>query len=317
MGKKEPESPSFIETPHWNTPEVRGALIAMQGFVCAYCSRKIEDREGGQVDHFRPQNSCRKEGEEHTGYWWLTYDFDNYFLSCSTCNSDRKGARFPTRGNRHASFEDRTDLDDSEPRSLLCPTKDPIDDWLDLKRDDILADVYLVPRVSDIALKGTIEERVRKTCDLFCLNGDSEHLDKRIEMVENYAQIKNDEDVDILRAGACRQEPESYLYYLILKKLAPDKLPSIHKKHEEQQQHLENLAAKVTKYERRLAWSREKNQNEKRLLEYCFALAYIWLDPPVGNAAMVEEWIKEKPWFSLVEKCKNKLAPTTETPTSM
>lgn len=69
---------------HWNEPDVRGALHAMQGIACAYCQRQLDD-ERGQVDHFRPKGGGKEAGGSN--YWWLAYSFDNCFLSCGTCNS--------------------------------------------------------------------------------------------------------------------------------------------------------------------------------------------------------------------------------------
>lgn len=84
-------------TDHWNRPDVRGALFAMQGWVCAYCQCEIALRDGGDVDHFRPTSGSRHV--HHDGYWWLAYRFDNHLLSCRRCNEHIKRDQFPVRGD--------------------------------------------------------------------------------------------------------------------------------------------------------------------------------------------------------------------------
>ena len=76
---------------------------------CAYCEVKITaDRYKGDVEHCRPKGRIdRLEVEEsgarrqktqwETGYWWLAYAWDNYLLSCNTCNSKYKHSFFPLR----------------------------------------------------------------------------------------------------------------------------------------------------------------------------------------------------------------------------
>src|SRR5262245_16847403 len=65
---------------HWSEPDVRGVLYAMQWRVCAYCAAYIGE-VGLTVDHFRPHGRVADDSG-HCGYWWLAYDFENYFLSC-------------------------------------------------------------------------------------------------------------------------------------------------------------------------------------------------------------------------------------------
>lgn len=89
----------------------------MQGISCAYCQGELTESDRGDVDHFRPKAI----------YWWLAYEFSNYFLSCRRCNSIRKGKRFPlANGEAHLSFGDgRTELD--ERKLLLDPCQDDVE----------------------------------------------------------------------------------------------------------------------------------------------------------------------------------------------
>src|SRR4051812_10882784 len=58
---------------HWTESDVRGALHAMHGRVCAYCQSDLPHNDPGDVEHFRPKSE----------YWWLAYEFANYLLSCA------------------------------------------------------------------------------------------------------------------------------------------------------------------------------------------------------------------------------------------
>jgi hypothetical protein len=73
----------------------------------------------GDVEHYRPKNavwSLNEPGEEledlvnvrgrkfnkdfDSGYWWLAYSWDNYLVSCPTCNQKWKSALFPIAESR-------------------------------------------------------------------------------------------------------------------------------------------------------------------------------------------------------------------------
>src|SRR5436305_1765091 len=77
-------SPEGAPEGQWNNPDVRGAVYAMHGRVCAYCQALASDSRG-DIEHFRPKSV----------YPWLMYDFANYLLGCRVCNSNRKSSRFP------------------------------------------------------------------------------------------------------------------------------------------------------------------------------------------------------------------------------
>jgi uncharacterized protein (TIGR02646 family) len=75
---------------------VKKALILAQHKKCCFCERLVGD--DGDVEHFRPKSAyCQQKGEkfERPGYYWLAYDWDNLYLSCSSCNQRQKGALFP------------------------------------------------------------------------------------------------------------------------------------------------------------------------------------------------------------------------------
>lgn len=101
---------------HWRHPRVLGALLALHGLSCAYCQGSLTPSDRGDVEHFRPKSI----------YWWLAYDFTNYFLSCSRCNRVRKGDRFPlATGEKGLRFGDGRSESD-ERKLLLDPSRDDI-----------------------------------------------------------------------------------------------------------------------------------------------------------------------------------------------
>lgn len=108
------KKPKF--TSHWS--DFKADYSAAQHGRCAFCESKVIGNQFGDVEHFRPKgeiwrlkddpgtwgrerpNLSTIEGREHetvrdTGYWWLAYEWDNYLLSCSTCNSVYKASFFP------------------------------------------------------------------------------------------------------------------------------------------------------------------------------------------------------------------------------
>ncbi|MGI9583365.1 AAA family ATPase [Chryseobacterium sp. RRHN12] len=69
---------------------------------CAYCESPISfNRAQSEYDHFRPKGGARGLDKEFSTdhYWWLTYDWNNIYLSCSHCNQ-YKSTWFPVDGQR-------------------------------------------------------------------------------------------------------------------------------------------------------------------------------------------------------------------------
>ena len=54
---------------------------------CWYCEAE-EIRSDMPVDHFRPKQKVEGR-DEHNGYWWLAFDWENYRCACTFCNSRR------------------------------------------------------------------------------------------------------------------------------------------------------------------------------------------------------------------------------------
>lgn len=73
----------------YGSTEVRAALEKLFVDKCAYCESKISAVEDWEVEHFRPKGRVA-ERQNHPGYYWLTYTWENLYPSCTHCNQRRK-----------------------------------------------------------------------------------------------------------------------------------------------------------------------------------------------------------------------------------
>ena len=77
------------------------ALKRVSHGKCWYCETKPQ-RSDMPVDHFRPKNSVA-EDESHPGYTWLAFEWKNFRLSCTYCNSKRRDIG-GSSGGKHDHF---------------------------------------------------------------------------------------------------------------------------------------------------------------------------------------------------------------------
>jgi uncharacterized protein (TIGR02646 family) len=202
---------------HWHKSDVRGALYSMHGWVCAYCQCAL-GRSRGDVEHFRPTSI----------YWWLAYDFSNLFLSCGTCNRERKIGRFPLDpGAEPTSFAQRAEIP-REARQLLHPVEDPVEDYLSTDFEDKLCRV--VNRV-DKQKQPSAWTRVETTVRIFRLNLDLPLLKERIGRVRESVELLDNIDSapdsqDKLRRMASRFAPHGMTVRGILEARQPNLLPT-------------------------------------------------------------------------------------------
>jgi uncharacterized protein (TIGR02646 family) len=54
---------------------------------CWYCETDL-GRAVPEIEHFRPKRQVTGH-PEHDGYWWLSFSWDNFRLSCAMCNRQR------------------------------------------------------------------------------------------------------------------------------------------------------------------------------------------------------------------------------------
>ena len=294
-------SGKFEFEPHWQKPDVRGALHAMQGWVCAYCQRKIDPRETKHVDHFRPKNGTG-EGESG-GYWWLAYSFDNYLLSCGLCN-ERKGDRFPIeKGAARATYETRDRLLE-EARLLTDPACDPVTQWLKVDVDDVgghYGDVVARPH----APASVEARRTKETIKFFALNDDHDHLRDRIRLLEKLTKLHAKGRLNKLTRRANRYRPHSLTARSFLEAYAPELLPSAMS---ELRWFLEKLCKRLkAALDLRARRGLTSGSCLRRANEIAWTLAVLWKDPPVGSSDDVANWLDEMECRGLIKRYHDRL----------
>jgi hypothetical protein len=102
------QSPKFKGRESWKKfkPNMAPATFGK----CGYCEVDVwgVDRFKGDVEHYRPKGRIdaiadKPDGTPSStvrftsGYPWLAYDWSNYILSCSPCNSAHKKNLFPVK----------------------------------------------------------------------------------------------------------------------------------------------------------------------------------------------------------------------------
>lgn len=292
---------------HWNEPDVRGALYAMHGWVCAYCQRELPDNDRGDVEHFRPKRGGK--GVTHSGYWWLAYAFDNYLLSCSTCNRFTKVNHFPVEsGTAHIVYATRNDVA-SEARLLLNPVDDPVEDWLSVDCIDKLCPV----RELDACARDPIgHARGDATIRFLRLNINRKLIRERIRArdgaQELYAEGKaNPRKLEELRRRASRYRPHGLTVRAFLHVFARDLTPP------SMQEEISWLLEEIDDLLRLDAACLERDLDDRacanQVHELWWALAVLWKDPPPGtSAAAMETWLAARGWKGEVEALRAEIA---------
>jgi uncharacterized protein (TIGR02646 family) len=106
----------------YNHSTVKEALVEAQHQKCCFCERTVGN--DGDVEHFRPKSAYSQNKKlERPGYYWLAYDWDNLYLSCSACNQRQKKNLFPiTDTKKRAQLHDN-DITIEQPL-FIDPGKD-------------------------------------------------------------------------------------------------------------------------------------------------------------------------------------------------
>ena len=111
--------------------EIKGQLCIVSQDKCWYSERKLSQNEL-EVDHFRPKLQVAKV--KHPGYWWKTYDWNNFRLSTSLVNKRKedyrnknkqirgKGTYFPLEDGRKRTSTFPPDKTGNEKPLLIDPT---------------------------------------------------------------------------------------------------------------------------------------------------------------------------------------------------
>lgn len=123
--------------------DVRTALEKLFNDKCAYCEWQPTGGSDWNVEHFRPAGAVF-EREDHPGYYWLAYQWENLYFSCTHCNQRRMDKprwddlrRLPGSGKVHRFPVDEStramshrDKVSAEKRLLLDPCGDDPETYL-------------------------------------------------------------------------------------------------------------------------------------------------------------------------------------------
>lgn len=280
---------------HWTAPDVRGALRAMQGWVCAYCLKELAD--GDEVEHFRPK--------ARSLYWWLAYEFSNYFLACHRCNSStNKGSHFPIlEGSARVGYETRDALDD-EARLFADPARDPVEEWFHVDLMSLKPPLRLEVR-PQIAAGTLARARAQGTIDGLRLNVDPDVVQPRFRAFVDACKLDERGEIETLRRRASRFHPQGLTYLAYLTDFLPAVAPP--SPEEELIWLLDDADRKISEYDRQAALGHVDPQSDRWFDELLWMLAVIWVDPPALDAPRVEAWLAERVLVGLVEPLRRRL----------
>ena len=77
--------------------EIQGVLREMSYRKCAYCECPLPGRF--DVEHYRPKGAVA-ENDQHPGYYWLAYTWENLLAACTDCNATTRERRsWPDAGD--------------------------------------------------------------------------------------------------------------------------------------------------------------------------------------------------------------------------
>jgi uncharacterized protein (TIGR02646 family) len=275
-------------TAYWNEPDVRGALYAFHGRVCAYCQCPLPHDDPGDVEHFRPKSF----------YWWLAYEFSNYFLSCGLCNRYYKREKFPMLpGAVQYAYQSRQQLD-QEKYVLLHPEKDMVEDWIRVDFDDAKCPVETVAN-----LPSEVLDRFNGTDKVFRFNKNVRRRKQRIAVVNRALELlvlalEGDQSKQgELQMLASRYQPYGFAVRCMLREKAPQLLPS---PEEELLWFVAALFEELKDAVDELKLDPSDRENRRLRNEICWALAALWKDPPAGSPAQFEAWLQAGGWRDLV-----------------
>lgn len=176
--------------------EVKDKLGEYSHDKCWYCESKL-NRSDWSVDHFRPKGRVF-ECQDHDGYWWLAFSWDNFRFSCTYCNSLRRDRITGNTRGKHDHFplinEDKRaktpeENIEAEHPCLLDPTKasDPGLLWFNQNGE-------VVPKFS-IEQSPTFHRRATVSIKMYNLNY-YKTSDKRKVLYNHVAQLVKDGNRD-------------------------------------------------------------------------------------------------------------------------
>jgi uncharacterized protein (TIGR02646 family) len=117
-----------FDSSYWRADDVKSALSEMHSGKCCYCERKRDEKRETDVEHFRPK-AFVSDDTSHPGYWWLAYDWYNYFHSCKKCNQGHKKNQFPLMDGSSRAYTHDNNLAGERP-FLINPENENPEDFI-------------------------------------------------------------------------------------------------------------------------------------------------------------------------------------------
>lgn len=78
--------------------KIKIALREIQADKCCFCEAKVTHVAHGDIEHFRPKGGYKQLASDPLqvpGYFWLAYEWKNFYFSCQICNQRFKKNLFP------------------------------------------------------------------------------------------------------------------------------------------------------------------------------------------------------------------------------
>ncbi|MBI4910422.1 MAG: hypothetical protein HY820_42785 [Acidobacteria bacterium] len=281
----------------WTQPDVKGALYAMQGRICAYCGADISEN-AVDVEHFRPKGNVL-EDPGHGGYWWLAYKLSNYLLSCTICNQRAKRDSFPLRdGARRSTYRTRRQIG-TEQRVLLDPVADPLESMVEYNLRDLTE-----PLRAQNSVPAGEAARVVSSIGMFEGWIRVSSIRKRVELLDKAAEAIDTGNPLSARDDAVRYRSHSLVVWQLLSRNAPAALPTAE---QELEWLLRDLVTELG-YKLRQLDRGSTTLDDKELNEILYALATLWKDPPAGTSAAIEKFFDDRGLNVMKQKVLEKAA---------
>jgi len=109
----------------WRNTEVTDKLHESHHGKCCYCERKRDRKREMDVEHYRPKGGVDND-EDHLGYWWLAFTWENLLWSCKTCNQKHKKTEFTLLPGGTRGYQEDHDLKIERPCLINPKNEDPI-----------------------------------------------------------------------------------------------------------------------------------------------------------------------------------------------
>lgn len=169
-----PKRPGFKKFKLYSHESVKKALERLFNEKCAYCEIQVTVGHDIDKEHFRPKAMVKDSMNETVpGYYWLSADWNNLFLSCTHCNQWReqpiqnglismigKANQFPLL---HESKRAKSPSDPSDDpyRLLINPCVDNPEDFFSFDKDG-----SIMPK---IRLRGKKRKMAEVSAEVFAL----------------------------------------------------------------------------------------------------------------------------------------------------